>query len=196
MIEVGANIGAHTLPLARIVGERGRVYAFEPQRVVFQTLCANMALNSLIQVETYALAVGEQNGWRVLPEIDYKRVGNFGGVSLEQHKRGLPLPQTTLDSFPPLQKQTIKLIKVDVEGMELKVLQGEEQLIKAQQPVLYLENDREDQSEALVQWIVSMGYQIKAHQPPLFNENNAKQCKENVFGEVVSKNILCVPSND
>ena len=44
VVEVGANIGTHTLPIAKMVGVAGRVHAFEPQRIVFQTLCANMAL--------------------------------------------------------------------------------------------------------------------------------------------------------
>ena len=46
-LEVGANIGVHTIPLARCVGPGGRVVAFEPQRIVFQMLCANVALNAL-----------------------------------------------------------------------------------------------------------------------------------------------------
>ena len=47
VVDVGANIGTHTLAFARLVGERGRVFAFEPQRMVAQVLAANAALNSL-----------------------------------------------------------------------------------------------------------------------------------------------------
>jgi hypothetical protein len=50
VVEVGANIGAHTIELARLVGPEGEVHAFEPQRIVFQTLCANLALNQLTNV--------------------------------------------------------------------------------------------------------------------------------------------------
>src|SRR4030095_11726468 len=50
VVEVGANIGAHTVELARMVGPEGEVHAFEPQRIVFQTLCANLALNQLTNV--------------------------------------------------------------------------------------------------------------------------------------------------
>ena len=45
VLEIGANIGTHTLFFARQVGHDGLVIAFEPQRLVFQCLCANMALN-------------------------------------------------------------------------------------------------------------------------------------------------------
>ena len=57
ILEVGANIGAHTVGMARTVGPTGRVLAFEPQRLVFQTLCANVALNSLHATFTIATDV-------------------------------------------------------------------------------------------------------------------------------------------
>jgi hypothetical protein len=47
VIEVGTNSGAHTVPLARLVGETGQVLAFEPQRGVHELLCGNPALNEL-----------------------------------------------------------------------------------------------------------------------------------------------------
>lgn len=50
VIEAGANLGAHTLGLAQLAGPNGRVYAFEPQRLMFQTLLGNAALNSLTNI--------------------------------------------------------------------------------------------------------------------------------------------------
>ena len=47
VVEIGAHIGTHTVFFAKTVGPTGVVFAFEPQRVVHQTLCANIALNSL-----------------------------------------------------------------------------------------------------------------------------------------------------
>ena len=58
VVDVGAHIGIHTLAFARLVGDRGRVFAFEPQRMVAQMLAANAALNSLTNVHTYHLGVG------------------------------------------------------------------------------------------------------------------------------------------
>ena len=51
VVEIGANIGAHTLFFSNRVGDKGRVLAFEPQRLIFQTLCANMAINSRTNVD-------------------------------------------------------------------------------------------------------------------------------------------------
>ena len=61
VVEVGANIGAHTVFLAHRSGPAARVLAFEPQRIVFQTLCANLALNSITNVDASA---GRRRGGR------------------------------------------------------------------------------------------------------------------------------------
>lgn len=53
ILEVGANIGAHTVWLAQAVGPTGVVMAFEPQRIVHQTLCANLALNNIFNVHSF-----------------------------------------------------------------------------------------------------------------------------------------------
>ena len=68
VVDVGAHIGTHTLAFARLVGERGRVFAFEPQRMLAQALAANVALNSLTNVHTHHLGVGAEDGalWRLV----------------------------------------------------------------------------------------------------------------------------------
>jgi hypothetical protein len=58
VIEVGANLGLHTVPLAKIVAS-GQVICFEPQRLIFHVLSGNLALNDLSNVHAHRLAVGE-----------------------------------------------------------------------------------------------------------------------------------------
>ena len=70
VLDVGANIGSQTVPFAKFVGDSGRVVAFEPQRLVFQNLCANLALNALRNVVTYDAGVGKDAGWMHLPVFD------------------------------------------------------------------------------------------------------------------------------
>ena len=77
VVDIGANIGTHTLAFARLVGERGRVFALEPQRMVAQVLAANVALNSLTNVHTYHLGVGAEDGALWLADIDYSRGGQL-----------------------------------------------------------------------------------------------------------------------
>ena len=81
-VDVGAHIGCHTVFMAKQVGPGGAVFAFEAQRVIFQNLCANLALNGLSNVRVFNAAAGSEEGTITVPDIDYEAEGNFGGVSL------------------------------------------------------------------------------------------------------------------
>jgi hypothetical protein len=81
---------------------------------------------------------------------------------------------------------------VDVEGMEPAVLRGARGTIEKHRPVLYVENDRPASSRDLIALIQSLGYRLYWHLPPLFNPDNWYGNPENVFGNVVSVNMLCV----
>lgn len=190
VIDAGANIGAHTVFFSRAVGARGGVFAFEPQRLIFQMLCANLALNELLNVRAMNMALGEAEGTVRLLTLDPRKQNNFGGVALRDDNRGEPLPVIRLDS---INLRSCRLIKVDVEGMELPVLRGAEQLIRQFQPALYVENDRADRSRDLVRYIDSLGYDLYWHRPPLFNPNNFRGNANNVFGTVITANMICVP---
>jgi FkbM family methyltransferase len=192
VFDIGANIGGHTVALAMHVGERGRVLAFEPQRIVFQTLCGNVALAGLSNVEAYEAALGANAGTVLVPEIDYTHPANYGGIEVSRFAQGRAVPVRTLDEFAGLPR--IDLIKIDVEGMECDVLSGGRAAIAAFRPLLYVENDREERSEELVSLLASLGYRMFWHLPPLYNPQNVNGNAENVFGAIVSRNVLCVPA--
>jgi FkbM family methyltransferase len=189
VVEVGANIGVHTLFFARQVGPNGAVIAFEPQRVVFQTLCANMALNSVTNCQCYQQAVGAQPGEICVPVLDYLRENNYGGLSLGTLREGERTPLATLDS---LSLGRCSFLKVDVEGMEAAVLEGAANLIEQCRPILYVENDRREKAAELVRTIDRLGYALYWHTPPLFNPQNYLQNPENVFGNIASVNMVCI----
>jgi FkbM family methyltransferase len=189
VVEVGANIGAHTIHLAQLTGQAGAVIAFEPQRLVFQTLCANVALNSIINVQAYQSAVGEKPGCLHVPRLDPFHENNFGGLSIEGQSKGEPTPVVPLDQ---LAIPHCRLLKVDVEGMETQVLRGATKLIARCAPALYVENDRKEHSAELIRFIDSLGYDAHWHMPPLFNPHNFAKNPENVFGDIRSINMLCL----
>jgi FkbM family methyltransferase len=192
VIEAGSNVGAHTLPLARQVGPNGRVYAFEPQRIVFQTLCANMALNGLANVDCRHAAVGREPGEIIVPVLDCHHAHNFGGMALGDHREGERVPVVTLDS---LQLDRCRLIKIDVEGMEKAVLQGAEDTLTRCRPIVYAENDRDEKSPALIDFLMKQGYRLYWHLPPLFAPDNYYRNMENIFGRLVSINMLGIPED-
>ena len=186
VVEAGANIGAHTRFLAQQVGPAGKVLAFEPQRVIFQTLCGNLAINSITNVHCRHMALGAETGQTVVPQLDYCQVNNFGGVGLEEFDEG---EVVTIDSF---HLPRCDFLKIDVEGMEEDVLRGAESTIGRFKPILYFKCDRTQKADSLIRYAHSLGYALYWHLPYLFNPQNFTDNHRNVFGEVVSKNILCV----
>lgn len=192
VVEVGANIGAHTVLLAQLVGGGGRVIAFEPQRIVFQTLCANLALNSITNVQCFHAAAGKEAGSIVVPQLDYARENNFGALGLGSHKQGENVPVLTIDGLNLTQ---LNYLKIDVEGMEQEVLEGAKRTIAAFSPLIYVENDRKEKSESLIRFIDSLGYDMYWHKPPYFNRDNFAGNEENAFPEVYSLNMACVPKS-
>jgi FkbM family methyltransferase len=191
VIEVGANIGAHTVALSRIVGPTGAVLAFEPQRLVFQTLCANLALNSCANVAARQEAVGAALGELLVPVLPPDAPNNFGALPLgNRWQQGEHVPLITIDS---LQVTGCRLIKMDVEGMEVEALQGAADTIRRLRPALYVENERDEQSRALITLLLSHNYRLFWHAPFLFTPDNFAGDRENIFGRIASHNMLCVP---
>ena len=72
-VEVGANIGSLTVPLANAVGEEGTFIAFEPQPVLFKNLCANIALDGLRHVRTVNGAVVNRQESVRLPKLEHTK---------------------------------------------------------------------------------------------------------------------------
>ncbi len=189
VIEVGSNIGAHTVPIARLVGDAGRVFAFEPQRLLFQQLCTNVALNNLWNVFAYPKAVGGFRGEIGVPPINYLEPQNFGGVQLTAKSPEM-VEMIILDDLQIVPH----FIKIDVEGMELEVLLGAQQMITRYRPAIYLENDRPGQTAALIQKLLEHDYDMWWHLPWMFNADNFRDKKDNIFATYVSVNMLCFPA--
>jgi FkbM family methyltransferase len=187
VVEVGANIGVHTIPLARAC-HPGTLYAFEPQPAVFELLRRNLAANAIGNVVARAEACGAAPGQAGLPPLDYARAHNFGGVSLlAPDDTGATTPVVTVDS---LGLDRCGLLKVDVEGWEGAVLQGASETIRRCRPRLYVENDRREHQQALISQVAAMGYRLYWHTPPLISDAVA----DNIFGQrLVSVNMLCLP---
>ena len=159
VFDVGANIGAFSVPLSKMVGARGLVLCFEPLRHLSQILAANLALNELTNAHVLNLAVGKEVGTVPVPLFDYGGVGNYGAHSLlvkQEWSRILheTVPLGTLDAYLSLVDDVCpRLIKVDVEGMELDVLKGATALLQKCSPVLHLENNCIKDSKKVLQYL-------------------------------------------
>jgi len=192
VIEAGANVGALTIPLARIVGDTGRVHAFEPQRDNFACLVSNV--RSLRNITLWPKPLASSPYRISYSPVDLEKVCNLGSTEVFAHRgEGNSDITTTIDEM--FSSAPVSFIKADVEGMELEILQGAVATIERCRPILYVEDDREQNSHALRTWLVSHGYRLYRHTPPLYNPKNWRGSRVNVFGRTVSINLLCIPDS-
>lgn len=184
IVDVGANIGALTVPMSQLVGDKGRVYAVESHPEVFNVLCANLALNGIRNTKPLNAFVASTDpaSWQ-------------GGASAPQPFIG----GTWRPSFLPLDSielDACHFIKVDVDGSELEVLRSGEMQIERFRPLLYFENeDREKSAELLAFAMNALGYDLYFHPAPLFDPGNFFGNPINQWAptELVSMMVLGVP---
>ena len=190
VLEIGANIGAHTVHLAKLVGENGGVVAFEAQRVIFQMLCANLALNGIDNTDAKCLAVGATAGEIKLPRVDYSAANNFGGIALGGDD-GDVVEMIAIDN---LILPACHMIKIGVEDMEKQVLDGARETITRFRPYLYVADGNPDKHAELIATLLDLDYRMWWHQPWLYNPANLAGDSENVFPGIASFNLICLPS--
>jgi FkbM family methyltransferase len=191
VIDVGANIGTHTIFFAKAVTEQGLVLAFEPQRLAYQNLCANVALNALMNVIAFQQGVGKRAETIQLPMFDPRIDRNFGSIPMRGHAGGEPVQVIRLDD---LGLGRCHLIKVDVEGMECDVLEGARQTIAKYRPILFVENNTVKGAPAIIALLDSLEYDAYWHIGGYFNPGNFFGNQENIFaqGYQPEANLLCL----
>ena len=189
VVEIGANMGSHSVDMARACAP-GPFYAFEPQQLLFQILCGNLAMNNVTNAVAFPDACGAEEGEAIVPAIDYAASGNFGGVSLQSQGNGRKVRVRTLDG---LGLDACGLLKIDVEGFEPAVLQGAVETIRRCRPTIYIENDRAANQQAVITAIADLDYCLYWHLPSLFSPDNFRGNPQNVWPGTVSINMLCLP---
>jgi len=132
VFDIGAYVGDTALWFSKAVGPQGKVYAFEPEPGNFEKLKANLERNNVTNVIPLQLAVSETEG--------EMQVSSAAGSSvITQAGTGLSVKVTTIDKFMEANKlPRVDFIKMDVEGHELKVLEGAHETIQAFKPSLAL----------------------------------------------------------
>jgi FkbM family methyltransferase len=193
IVEAGANIGAHTVFLAKGIVPDGKVFAFEPRRILFQTLCGNLAVNGIENVHAFHCGLGEEAVNQTEAKMDFSSQLNAGGCSLG----AIPGNDENIkiEKLDDILNDTdrIALIKADVEGYELKLLMGAVNLIERDRPFLYLENDKVESSLELISYLWGLKYDVWWHIVPLFNPKNRANTEQNIFPGSASFNIICAP---
>ena len=197
IIEVGSNIGTHTIPLAKHVSNGGQIFAFEPQSQNYKLLLDNINDNEIKNVEVSKLALSSKEGEAFMNKFDENKTSNFGDARIfsDNNENYEKVPVKTLDQIyydKTLENFSVKLIKCDTQGQELNIIIGAKKIIDKYKPYLYVENDDVHTSKNLIEKIKSMGYIMFWHKPPLFNPNNFLKNPNNIFSNIVSFNMLCI----
>lgn len=169
-VDVGSNLGSYTIPFAERVGRQGKVLAFEPFRWLYQLTTANCALNGLSNVWTYNMALGEKKSSFVGRPPQLRFFSSPGGVKVNYAAPGERGEQEKLEVNQAVQLydfesepeetlmmsldellmgqsdirvpniESIRIIKIDVEGMETNVIAGAQRAIYHYKPIIWSEN--------------------------------------------------------
>ena len=135
IIDVGANVGAHSIRLAKKAGIEGKVYAFEPTEYAYRKLVRNVSLNNICQIDLYRLALWNENKDNQV--ISFRSSWQTDGTSVSG-------PSTVsfvrLDDWSKKHGiERIDMIKIDVDGHEFPVFDGGRQLLAACRPLIIME---------------------------------------------------------
>ena len=197
IIEVGSNIGTHTIPLAKHVLNGGLVYAIEPQSQNYKLLSKNIKDNKLKNVKILKLAISSKQGEAYMNIFNENLINNYGDSKIfaNNFQNSESVIVKTLDQLfydDNKERKSIKLIKCDAQGQELNIILGSKKIINTHKPFLYLENDDINTSKALIDKIKEMKYIMFWHLPPLYNPNNFLKNSNNIFPKIISCNMLCI----
>jgi len=172
--DIGANIGAHTLGLARSVGPAGKVFAFEPTDFAFDKLKRNLALNPELQARTYprqVLLAAEPA--KDAPKEIFASWPLEKDASVHPKHRGRQVTanNATVDTLDRIVEREgigrLDVIKIDVDGHELPVLQGGLKALRKFRPILvmemspYVHAEEHNSFPALVGLLRDAGYSIQ-----------------------------------
>jgi FkbM family methyltransferase len=167
VVDVGANIGYNTVHAARRTGPRGRVIAIEPTPDNLEVLRRNVADSGCTNVRIEPVAVGRAAGSRDLfVRGDVSAVNSFFPVSCYAHVTSvLPVPVVPLDE---LVDGDVSVVKIDVEGAEVEVLEGMTRLLAAPRVALIVEWHPLLQQmagfapDALPRWLLQRAWRLQA----------------------------------
>lgn len=199
VIDCGAHIGYHTLEFSRLVGKTGKVYAFEPAPITFYFLKKNIEVNRLSEnVSCFNVAVSDKSGKSELVIADENGVpiGAAGYHLGSKGKKRITVDVAALDDVIYKLGQKINFIKIDVEGYEIKTLNGMNKILIDYNPILFIEYHPKMQSlacekpENLLNYLLDKGY--KLYDAKLKKETNKIELMK-IYTEELNNhtNLLC-----
>lgn len=161
VIDIGANIGTHTIYMSKLVGESGKVIAFEPNKINHDSLFFSLMLNRCFNTSIYRYGVGEKRDVMYIEKRwkDTKVLNNFGAISLQSEAKSEEDEHIDIRPLDEFSFENIRLIKIDAEGMEDKVVKGMRDLLTSSKPYLIVEIHPAEIPQ-MITLIESIGYKM------------------------------------
>lgn len=194
VIDIGAHIGFYSRFFAGLVGQQGKVFAFEPDPENFKRLSAN--IKSFPSVKIISAAVSSVSG----------RLKLFRSktLSVDQHayptpgRKSVTVESAALDDFVKKENVKINFIKMDIQGFEIQALQGMKEILATHRPKLLTEfwpwgiEQAKSPAERMIELLNTAGYSIQ-----IVDEKN-KQLKDFNFSTITYGHndyydLFCVP---
>jgi FkbM family methyltransferase len=155
VFDIGANAGFYTLVFSRLVGEKGRVWAFEPSARNVEYFLKHVNLNQLRNVSLIQAAVCDRNGMAGFQLTDCHATGHISGAG-EYRVPTVSLDELVAENVLPVPD----LIKMDVEGAESLVLDGARTLLGRNKTVIFIALHGENQKQRCIECLYSLNYRI------------------------------------
>ncbi len=191
VLDIGANIGAHTLHLAKLVGPSGRVMAFEPTAFAYRKLRRNIELNPSLaaRISTFNCFLAERDN-NTLPDKIYSSWPLV--LEAELHAKHLGRAMSTknastrsVDSvLAEAGNPAVQLVKLDVDGFECEILRGARKLLRDQKPTFVMElapyvlDERGASLSELMSLLTSNGYRLYDELTQVLLPSDAAQLQE------------------
>ena len=198
-LDIGANIGHHSIFISLLVGKNGKIISFEPISEMIKRFEENIKINNIENIILNKFALSDKSGSYNFYINEDKDIGSSSFINYDNNLKKINVETKTLDE---LKIKNIKLIKIDVEGYEYNVLLGGKETILQNKPIIILEYSpnyyyKNDNSHCvkILKFLFNHGYAVK----DLENYINIKEMNiENYLKYLKDNNIdhselLCVP---
>lgn len=155
VFDIGAHVGYYTLLASVLVGPKGRVCAFEPNPENCGFLRRHVQLNDAANVTVENAAVSNSNGTASFA------FGTGSGTGRLAEHGVLDVRTVRLDEFCRERKVEPGFLKIDVEGAELEVLRGADEIIGSHHPVIFLSTHDTDVHAECLAWLSERSYTVR-----------------------------------
>jgi FkbM family methyltransferase len=169
ILEVGANIGYYALLEAKLAGPTGFLYGFEPSPFNIDLLRRNLELNHIENYEVYGMAAGAENQTGKFFVANKSNLSSFiqrEGMDMVHDGKIIDVKVVRLDNF--FAEKKLDFIRMDVEGYELEILKGAEELLKRPVPPKHffievhseLLHKKDSSAREIIEYLGQYGYQV------------------------------------